>query len=74
MPIKLYLKSIERKLQAGQATEHTHRPALQSLLEALQPGLTVINEPKRIACGAPDLLVSRDGLTIGYVETKDVGV
>jgi hypothetical protein len=74
MPFKPYLKSIEQKLQQGQATEHTHRAALQALLEALSPGVTVVNEPRRIACGVPDLLVSRDGLTVGYLETKDVGL
>ena len=38
------------------------------------PGVTAINEPQRIACGAPDLVVVRgDGLNLGYVEAKDVG-
>lgn len=32
--IKTYLKQIEDNLRAGNATEHTHRPALKSLLEA----------------------------------------
>jgi hypothetical protein len=73
MPLQAYLKTLAHSLQAGHATEHTHRPALQTLLQALAPGVTVVNEPRRIACGAPDLLVARAGLTLGYVETKDVG-
>ena len=34
------------------------------------------NEPKRIACGAPDLVVTRrkNALLIGNVEAKDIGV
>lgn len=55
-PIKAYLKQIEDNLRMGNATEHTHRPALKALLEALDPGVTATNEPKRIACGAPDFI------------------
>jgi len=73
-PIKSYLKQIEDNLRAGNATEHTHRPALKTLLEALDPTVTATNEPKRIACGAPDFVVARGGFTVGYVEAKDVGV
>ncbi len=72
-PINQYLKSIQHALQAGNATEHTHRPALKTLVEALAPGITAVNEPKHIACGAPDYAVTRAGLTVGYIEAKDVG-
>jgi len=65
-------------LRSGLATEHSYRPALKELIEALGPGVTATNDPKRVACGAPDYVVSRDTghgpLTIGYVETKDIGV
>jgi len=69
---------VERTLRSGLATEHSYRPALKGLIEALGPGTTATNDPKRVACGAPDYVVSRDTghgpLTVGYVETKDVGV
>jgi hypothetical protein len=73
-----YLHALERALQAGDATESTHRPALQSLLEAMQDAIVAVNEPKRIACGAPDFAVRRidssgHGVTLGYLETKDIG-
>lgn len=71
--LKHYLSTIENALKAGNATEHTHRPALKALLESLDLRLTATNEPKRIACGAPDYIISRDGLTLGYIEAKDVG-
>ena len=32
------------------------------------------NEPRRIACGAPDFNITRDGVPLGHVETKDPGV
>jgi hypothetical protein len=73
-----YLHALESALQAGDATESTHRPALKSLLESLQQGIVAVNEPKRIACGAPDFAVRRidasgNGVNIGYLETKDIG-
>jgi hypothetical protein len=75
-PLDAYWRQIEKALQTGDATEHTHRPALAQLIQRLQPDALVINEPKRIACGAPDLAIQRTqgGLTftIGYIETKDV--
>ena len=71
-----YLGRVESARRAGNDAEHTHRPALQALLEALSEDVSVTNEPKRIQCGAPDLSVTRkrDALVIGYVEAKDVGV
>ncbi|MBN1992606.1 MAG: N-6 DNA methylase [Anaerolineae bacterium] len=71
--LKEYLKSIEKLYQTAQATEHSYRAALQTLLQNQQPGLTVINEPKRVECGAPDLTILRDDFTIGYLEAKDIG-
>jgi len=72
-PLSEYLKQIEKALQAGDATEHTHRPALKALIESLSKGLTATNEPKHIACGAPDFIVTKGGVPLGYIECKDVG-
>ena len=33
-----YLKAIEKELAGGRATEHTHRPALKTLVESLGNG------------------------------------
>jgi hypothetical protein len=76
-PIDVYRRQIEKDLQAGNATEHTHRPALKTLLEALAPKVTARNEPKRVECGAPDFAVTEKRahgpVTIGHLEAKDVG-
>ena len=76
-PIEIYRRQIERALSQGNATEHTHRPALKTLIESLAAGTTATNEPKRVECGAPDFHVSRKAqhgpVTLGHVETKDVG-
>ena len=73
-----YLAEINKAYLRGDATEHTHRPALKNLIEAINNKITAINEPKRIECGAPDLLVSFKKRTIeqtiGYIEAKDIGV
>ena len=68
-----YILTIEKELVAGNATEHTHRPALKTLVEGLTKGVTATNEPQRIECGAPDFLVTKGALQIGYIEAKDVG-
>ncbi len=71
-----YLRKIEKAYQAGNATEHTYRPALQELLETLHSNVIATNEPKRVKFGAPDYVIERNtgstSLTIGYVEAKDV--
>ena len=77
VPVSKYLDAIRRDVLAGNSTEHTHRPALKSLIEALHPDLVATNEPRRVSCGAPDFVISRSAahgpLTIGYIEAKDVG-
>lgn len=69
-----YLRKIERALKAGNATEHTHRPALKALIEAMRQHITATNEPRRIECGSPDYIVAKNSVPLGYVEAKDVGV
>lgn len=73
---KIYLSSIEKNLNAGNATEHTHRPALKTLIETIanKDDIHATNEPRRIACGAPDYIIARGTLPLGYIEAKDVGV
>ena len=76
--IAVYLEQINRAVAKGDATEHTHRPALKGLIEALGTNITATNEPKRVACGAPDFVVSRRvgraEQGFGYIECKNIGV
>ena len=72
--LKDYLNKIGEDLNRGNATEHTYRPTLQTLLEKIEVGIKATNEPKRIQCGAPDYEVAHNNLTIGYVEAKDIGI
>ena len=54
-----YLREIRKSLDKGDATEHTHRPALKTLLESCGRDIDATNEPRRIACGAPDFNITR---------------
>ena len=80
-----YIDEISRIYKTGNATEHTYRPALQRLLENMlggettknnipsMPPIQITNEPKRVACGAPDYIVTRGEIPVGYIEAKDIG-
>jgi predicted helicase len=68
-----YVLAIEKALAAGDATEHTHRPALKTLLESLAEEITATNEPKHIECGAPDFILRKGSVAVGYIEAKDIG-
>lgn len=69
--IKAYLHAIEQALKAGNSTEHTHRPALKTLLEDVGGNeIRATNEPTQIACGAPDFIITRGVVPLGYVEAK----
>jgi predicted helicase len=73
-PFEVYLGKIEADFKHGKATEHTYRSSLKWLLESSASDVNASNDPKHIACGAPDFIVERRNVPLGYVETKDVGV
>ena len=52
--LRAYVGEIAAQWKTGAATEHSYRPALQRLLADAIPCATVVNEPARIECGAPD--------------------
>ena len=72
MTIQGYVNSINNRYQRGNATEHTYRGDLQYLLESIVTGVDVTNEPKRQACGAPDYVVSRKDIPLGFIEAKNI--
>jgi len=73
MPINSYIENIAKRYALGNATEHTFRGDLQHLIEELVPEVAATNEPKRIDCGAPDFVLTRKDIPVGYIEAKDVG-
>lgn len=74
MTIHSYIENIAKDYVRGIATEHTFRPALKTLIEELIPEIAATNEPKRIECGAPDYVITRKDIPVGYIEAKDIGV
>jgi hypothetical protein len=67
-----YLEEVRSKYASGQATEHSYRPALQTLFQSIDPALTVINEPKKSEGGMPDFLFQRGDIPFGWAEAKDI--
>ena len=72
-PIETYIEKIDADFQKGNATEYTYRSSLEILIEALGKGVDASSDPKHIDCGAPDFIVEKGKVPLGYVETKDVG-
>ncbi|NLZ76668.1 MAG: DNA methyltransferase, partial [Spirochaetales bacterium] len=73
MTIKQYVERVNDRYSRGNATEHTYRGDLQNLLEALVPDIQATNEPRRQSCGAPDYILTKKGIPVGYIEAKDIG-
>ncbi|EAH7198328.1 DNA methyltransferase [Campylobacter jejuni] len=76
--LKAYLENI--KNISTNDKEHTHRTALQNLLQAIkdnqdkQNKISIKQEPNndKEGRGAPDFLITKDFLTLGYIENKRV--
>lgn len=80
--LKTYLQAIQDIRDSDK--EHTYRTALENLLNALKECLTLQNkalqsihikhEPNndKEGRGAPDFLITKDSLTLGYIENKRV--
>ena len=76
--LKPYFNAI-KSLDAAEATEHTLRGALETLLNAIAAdenlNVAVIHEPKRdkTKLGAPDFKIKLNEAILGYLETKPIG-
>ncbi|MBS0619365.1 MAG: N-6 DNA methylase [Spirochaetes bacterium] len=73
-PLHDYIAALDTLYREGKATEHSYRPALKKLIEALDNTVAATNEPKREKCGSPDYIVTRKQIPVGYIEAKDVGI
>lgn len=69
-----FLTRVQSVHKTGSATEHSYRPALEALFSSLAEEVTALNEPKRVACGAPDFIIQRGEIVIGHVEAKDLDI
>lgn len=73
MTLSQYIAALDQRYRAGDATEHTYRGDLQTLIESIVPEVRATNEPKRQACGAPDYILSKKGIDVGFIEAKNIG-
>ena len=72
---RAYLRALRSTRASGQATEHSYRPALETLIQASGgKGVRAINEPTQGEYGAPDFIVLRDDVPVGHIECKNIGV
>ncbi|MBK6450076.1 MAG: DNA methyltransferase, partial [Saprospiraceae bacterium] len=73
MTISQYIENIANRYKHGNATEHTYRGDLQQLIESIVPDVRATNEPKRQLCGAPDYILTKKEIPVGFIEAKDIG-
>ena len=73
MTIQQYIDNINQRYRLGNATEHTFRGDLQQLIESLVSDIRATNEPKRQKCGAPDYILTKKDIPVGFIEAKDIG-
>lgn len=74
MTIQQYVDKLNTLYKTGNAREHSYRGDLQNLIMAILPDVLVTNEPARVDCGAPDYVLTRKDIPVGYIEAKDIGV
>jgi len=74
MTITEYVSHLNTLYITGNAREHSYRGDLQTLVSTILSDILVTNEPARVSCGAPDYMLTRKGVPVGYIEAKDIGV
>jgi predicted helicase len=73
MTINEYISEINRQYKTGRATEHSYRGYLQTLVVSIASDIVITNEPTRVKCGAPDYIITKKDIPVGYIEAKDIG-
>ncbi|MFB6181946.1 MAG: type ISP restriction/modification enzyme [Candidatus Magasanikbacteria bacterium] len=73
MQTKTYFREIKNKHQNKKSGEHSYRKYLQDFIEKTVENVEVTNEPKRKQCGAPDYIIEKGDIPLGYIEAKDIG-
>jgi hypothetical protein len=74
MTVHEYISHLNQLYITGNAREHSYRSDLQVLITSMLPDVLVTNEPARVSCGAPDYMLARKDIPVGYIEAKDIGV
>jgi len=72
MTIANYIDSISKRYKQGNTTEHTFHGDLQQLVESLLPDIRATNAHKLQTCGAPDFILTKRDVPVGFIEAKDI--
>ena len=72
MTTSQYIESVNSRYKLGNATEHTFRGDLLTLLETLLPDLHITNEPKRLKCGAPDYILTKKDTHLNHTKLQKI--
>ena len=72
--IKNYLKKINTSFLSRIATEHSYRGDLQNMITEIidDDSILVVNEPSRIKGGMPDYSITKNKITLGHIEAKNI--
>ncbi len=70
MTTQQYIDAISKKYEIGNTTEHSFQDILEQLIQDLLPHIQVTNEPKRQACGAPDYILTKNDIPVGFIEAS----
>lgn len=73
MTIQEYVDRVNQKYKTGILVEDGYREDLKILLETITSDVLITYEPTRIACGAPDYIITNKNIPVAYVEAKDIG-
>lgn len=79
--VERYIEELNAALGSGVPNEHTYRAALQTLLQNIindgvrkeKDKMAVADEAQRLDYGAPDYVLTRNGLAVGYIESRRLG-
>lgn len=73
MSLEKYIQNLNARYSTGITTEHSFRGNLQNLIEDIVPEVQATNEPKRQQFGAPDYILTKREIPVGFIEAKDIG-
>ena len=71
--VDTYIAELNKRFKTGISREHSYRADLQNLIQELAPEVLVTNEPARVECGAPDYIITKGDIPVGFIEAKDIG-
>jgi hypothetical protein len=73
MTIQEYVDRVNQKYKTGILVEDGYREDIKILLETITSDVLITYESTRIACGAPDYIITNKNIPVAYVEAKDIG-